>query len=688
MIRVYRHAVVDKTCKRMIALMLSCVLLFGLIFNMDFQKKVYGDDLGQGYVIAGVDGLRIRTSTDTSNTDNVITHVSSGFIFDVIEKVDDWYHIRFDYDGQTREGYIYADYVKLKKTFTYEENMDFEAYLDSQDFPESYRPALRELHAMYPNWIFVADMIGTDFEEVVDNENVQGRSLIYGSADSSWKSTDSYAYNPETDSYYEQDSGGWVQASRGLIRYALDPRNFLDETRIFMFEELAYDPDIHNLEGVENVIAGSFMEDSSHNLTLNGESYNYASALLYAGQYSGVSPYHLASRIIQEQGNSGYGSSISGNVYGYEGYYNYYNQGAVKTSSGSAVVNGLRYASQYDDDTLRPWNNRMKSIVGGAYTIGSQYIRRGQDTIYYEKFDVKSYSPYWHQYMTNVLAARSESYSAAKAYSDEIKETTPLVFSIPVYDNMSDSPYEAPVGDGSPSNILESLQVSDYDLTPSFDPYTSDYELIVASDVDSVSIDANAYVSSADIYGLGDVGLDYGQNDFSVTVRAENGDERTYNLLIVREGEPADEPAPEPESEARWDSNYDYDASYISGLEVGTDVEDFKNNFSTENASIEVIDSDGNEKSGLMKTGDIVRILDESGNLADSKTVIIYGDINGDGEVDIMDLIYLRRHLLNIEAISGNGAKAADISRADGIDIMDLIYLRRDLLGIDRINQR
>ena len=75
MIRVYRHAVVDKTCKRMIALMLSCVLLFGLIFNMDFQKKVYGDDLGQGYVIAGVDGLRIRTSTDTSNTDNVITHL-------------------------------------------------------------------------------------------------------------------------------------------------------------------------------------------------------------------------------------------------------------------------------------------------------------------------------------------------------------------------------------------------------------------------------------------------------------------------------------------------------------------------------------------------------------------------------------------------------------------------------------
>ena len=87
---------------------------------------------------------------------------------------------------------------------------------------------------------------------------------------------------------------------------------------------------------------------------------------------------------------------------GYEGYYNYYNQGAYKTATASAVVNGLKYAAKTDAATLRPWNTRMKSVIGGAIYIGSRYINRGQNTIYYEKFDMVT--PYTHQYMTNVLA--------------------------------------------------------------------------------------------------------------------------------------------------------------------------------------------------------------------------------------------------------------------------------------------
>lgn len=43
------------------------------------------------------------------------------------------------------------------------------------------------------------------------------------------------------------------------------------------------------------------MENSSHNL----DGYDYASLLMYAGEVSKVSPYHLATRIIQEQGADG-----------------------------------------------------------------------------------------------------------------------------------------------------------------------------------------------------------------------------------------------------------------------------------------------------------------------------------------------------------------------------------------------
>ncbi|MBE6758376.1 MAG: hypothetical protein E7552_07535, partial [Ruminococcaceae bacterium] len=36
----------------------------------------------------------------------------------------------------------------------------FEAWLSAQEFPESYRPALRELHSQYPNWVFRAQHTG------------------------------------------------------------------------------------------------------------------------------------------------------------------------------------------------------------------------------------------------------------------------------------------------------------------------------------------------------------------------------------------------------------------------------------------------------------------------------------------------------------------------------------------------
>ena len=95
----------------------------------------------------------------------------------------------------------------------------------------------------------------------------------------------------------------------------------------------------------------------------------------------------------------------------------------------TAVQNGLKYASRNDDETLRPWNTRMKSIIGGAIYLGKSYINRGQNTLYYEKFDMTGRG---HQYMTNVLAPRSESVKSAQGYSDSNKNNIAFIFRIPV----------------------------------------------------------------------------------------------------------------------------------------------------------------------------------------------------------------------------------------------------------------
>ena len=181
--------------------------------------------------------------------------------------------------------------------------------------------------------------------------------------------------------------------------------------------------------------------------------------LMYAGMVSGVSPYHLATRIIQEQGNNGQGLSISGTYSGYEGLFNYYNQGAYKSGTISAVENGLIYASKNDPSTYRAWNTRMKSIIGGAKILGANYINRGQNTLYYEKFDM--ITPYTHQYMTFILAPRQESVTASKAYSETVKQSTALRFIIPIYDDMPDTVCLIPDGNSSDNNNGNNSNTSD-----------------------------------------------------------------------------------------------------------------------------------------------------------------------------------------------------------------------------------
>lgn len=658
--------------------------------------SAYADTQRTGTVDAGVTNLRVRSSTDTSSTANVITKVNGGFQFDILDTVQTsdtyaWYYVGFYFNGAYTYGYVTSEFVTIDSDIDYTPDADFEAYMDEQGFPESYKEGLRELHAQYPNWVFVADHTGKDWNEVVENENVLGRSLIYSSAVSSWKSTADGAYNWDTGEWYELDSGGWVQASSELVQYALDPRNFLNSTNVFMFESLSFNSGIQNESGVRNVIAGTFMQNSSHDLSYDGNVYHYPSALMTAGRTSGVSPYHLATRIIQEQGNDGHGSSISGTVGGYEGYYNYFNQGAYKTASASAVVNGLIYASQYDSATLRPWNTRMKSIIGGSIYLGSKYINRGQNTLYYEKFDIDGY---WHQYMTNILAARSESQTASKAYSAETKNNTAFLFTIPVYVNMPEQVCALPEGDGSPNNTLCDLYVDGFGLTPTFSKYTQEYDLIVDHSVTGVHISAAASDGNANISGIGYHGLNVGLNKIYVEVTAPNGDVRTYTINIVRNDSGSsggDGDGGEDVPEAGYQSGYrmNTQTGFISGIGVGSAAGDVLNGITfTGGAYGKIYSSDGSEHGGTVRTGDRLVIYRPDGSELAAFDVVIYGDLNGDGQINAYDLIIIRSYMLNIMPLEGAYAEAADTNRGnDGANAYDLIVLRSHLLNITYIKQ-
>ena len=332
-----------------------------------------------------------------------------------------------------------------------------------ENFPDSYKPYLLELKKKYPNWHFVALYTNLDWKYVIDNENIFGKNLVPKSYSDRWKNTKPGQHNVEVDS-------GWVDSSRRAVEYAMDPRNFLNNVRIFQFEGLSYDEKTNNKEGIEKILYGTefydkivqYVTSSGNTVTMNSK---YSDLILKAGKTSAVSSYHLASRIKQEVGPFLSHASISGTVSGYKGLYNFYNIGATSSSEPmGAIKNGLQYAKdgkgaseQTKTKYLIPWNNKEKAITGGGIFIGSSYINIGQDTIYLQKFHVTSNNGgelFWHQYMTNVLAPYSESKLIYNGYANMNMLNNSMTFIIPVYNNMPETPVENP-------NILESDFVED-----------------------------------------------------------------------------------------------------------------------------------------------------------------------------------------------------------------------------------
>ena len=321
------------------------------------------------------------------------------------------------------------------------------------EFPDSYKPYLEELSKNHPNWEFIPLYTNLDWNYVISEENKFGKNLVPINYSDNWKNKTPGQYNVEIDA-------GWVDSSKEAVMYLMDPRNFLNEVRIFQFEELSYNSSTNNIEGIEKILYGTeFYNKKVSYLNSSGESIltssKYSDLILKASKTSYVSSYHIASRIKQEVGPFLSHKSISGDVSGYKGLYNFYNIGATSSSEPlGAIKNGLRYARDGNGASestkkkyLIPWNTKEKSITGGAIFIGSSYINKGQNTIYLQKFDVYDKTGdglFWHQYMTNVLAPYSESKFIYNGYSKMGMLDNSLSFIIPIYNNMPDIMQESP----------------------------------------------------------------------------------------------------------------------------------------------------------------------------------------------------------------------------------------------------
>ncbi|MBQ8822363.1 MAG: hypothetical protein IJZ82_06945 [Lachnospiraceae bacterium] len=294
-------------------------------------------------------------------------------------------------------------------------------YSDVEQFPESYQPYLRALKEKYPKWIFVPQNTALDWDYVIGEELKGERSLI--------------ATSQGGHMYDNVHSPGWGFASEEALEYYMDPRNGLTEERIFQFEQLTYNASYHTQEALDIFLDTTFM---GNGVLMPENTITYSLGIWAIGANAvNVSPFHLAARIYQEQGK-GNSPLISGTYPGFEGYYNFFNVKASGKTNEEIYVNGLTYAKQQD------WHDGYFSIWGGAKLLAQNYIGKGQDTLYLQKYNVigSHYALFTHQYMQNIMAPTSEGRSTYKLYNGSNSLNNAFVFKIPVYENMPETACE------------------------------------------------------------------------------------------------------------------------------------------------------------------------------------------------------------------------------------------------------
>ncbi len=653
--------------------------------------------LEQTGIVDATLGLKVRSNAGTSySVITTLKHKTQVTILDSKKTSDSsigcpsgtWYYISV---GSTK-GYACSDYIIPVNNSNTEvtpsemaqmTDAEFDNYLNSQGFPSSYSDLLKKLHKSHPNWVFKGVNAKYSWSSALSEQNAKKRSLYQVTSTGvknglqGYLNTGSDYYNYETDKFTALDGTTWYQANSDTIAYFMDPRNFLTESGIFMFEDLTYNQSYHTSELVKKVLYTDFYK-------------NYIQYYMSAAQKSNVSPVYLATLSRQEVGlNASTATSGNAGTYNgvnYNGYYNFFNIGA--TSGTYAVYNGLAYAKE------QGWNTPEKAILGGASWIVNGYISRGQYTRYFQKWNVSptTTTGIWHQYMTDIHALVGPSANAAASYSSMNIINEPLVFTIPIYSGMPSKTSLPPTG--NPNNWLKDLKV-DSKTVSGFKGSTTSYDLgTVENSKSSINISTTTVNSNASVSVNGNVNLSTGKNTINLIVTAQNGAKRTYTITITRKAQDNnnDEPNTPTTTEisvSKIISNLSLKNTnnYIYGFQVGTTTNALSQNILKQNskAKVTITGSDNKTKTGTIATGDKLTIT--SNNETKTYQIVIYGDMNGDGKIDAKDLLIMRKYLLKEKTLSGAYLESAKLTKASSITAKDLLLLRKHLLGTQKISQ-
>lgn len=485
------------------------------------------------------------------------------------------------------KGYVCGDYISFESSGKYYQE------LKEAGFPDTYLQALNTLKEQNPNWKFEAYQTGLDFDTAVTKQSIVGKSYIQVSdpngSDAVYLSLDGLSYDADSKTFNQMEAGGWYAANKATIAYYMDVRNFLNARDIYMFEKSTYNSKNQTDKAVSTIFK-------------NTDLVNYVTEYIKAANNSGndISPTMLATRSRQEVVVSGGGLSSAAS--GSKGYYNFYNLGAL-SSCLNPVLCGNDFAIG------KGWTTASSAISGGASYINDNYVVKGQNSLYFQKFNVTKTNTYSHQYMTNIMAPKSEANYLYKGYvgAETLNEET--YFVIPVYNNMPSSISTLPTTMNK--GELENADIS----TKEPEKNTMDIATIVSSSgyrynssyISNIAIGTNVNTIVSKLKAI--------SSDVEVVIMSNN--KQIIGNEILKTG----------------------------------DIVKITNNGKTESLSV-VIYGDANGD-GKITVVDLLKVQKQVLNTENLPSAYkIAADANKDGKVDVRDLLVVQKQVLGTTQIS------------------------------------
>ena len=516
--------------------------------------------------------------------------------------------------------------------------------IDSNKYPQ-IKEKLESLQKEHPNWKF--KILYTDIEwlDAIANEYVghgaSPRNLV--PANNNRYSGDWICSVCGSRVY---DSGSWCCASESAIAYMMDARNSLNNSDIFQFLELSYSE--CSVDTIKAMVANTF---------LNTET--CINAILEAAQKHNVNAYYIVARILQEQGKDG--STLSkGQGYNgqYVGVYNVFNIGASGNGKETVILNGLKKAEE------KGWTTLESSIIGGTENIAKSYIARGQNTLYLQKFDVDNSDEnlYWHQYMQNILAAQKEGETLRETFEEMKKIDSDYTFIIPVFKNMPAKACDRP----STTNTDISIKVELVKVNVTGSLYLRDQPKKDANKIGSVYKDEIITRLKKATEKVDGTYWDYvmtanGTKGYAARETYES--ETTYKLYLVPVNSDTIDNSENNETTIKNDKiKIETQTDGVTTI-PDTTVKEFADLLGTEvvvkNAKGETLTANDN-----LGTGCVIN---------NTYTVVVLGDVNGDGEVLAADALQILKSSTNSSNLSGVYLQAADIDNDGSILAADAL---------------